>query len=205
MQKDAETNNQDTPLGEESPPSEPSAATTAPEPILVTTPAKSSWLRRTMVWVLVVSGALLAGILVTYFVLYQPANSALAQTRAEVSTLSRELDQTRSDLERSESGLETSQGDLEGVRFNLALAKVETNVAYARLALATRDLLTARQELSAADANLAALVELLPDEETGEALQERLTEIRGDLSTDSVSASEQLRVLGENLARLETP
>ncbi len=170
---------------------------------------RPSWAQKALPWVIVTLVSLLVGFAIGFFLLYLPANTGLKQVQTDLSELQGKLDSTTQELETTQSNLSQAQSDAEKAQaaadtltFNLALSRVQANVGLARLALAQTDLLTARQELSAADTNLKELVKGL-DAETAKALQDRLSAIRIQLNSDSKKAVEELRILGENLGRIE--
>ncbi len=151
-------------------------------------------------WIL---AAPLVGFLLAFILLYLPAQSALSQTRSDLKNTQSQLTQANSNLDTAQKDLQSTQDDLDTAQFDLALADLENNVTYARLALATRDLLTARQEMSVAPDNLAKFNALLNDPDMESALTERVTSIRGLLTTNSTQALDELRALSENLQRIE--
>ncbi|MHB1120164.1 MAG: hypothetical protein ACYC11_08900, partial [Bellilinea sp.] len=67
----------------------------------------------------------------------------------------------------------------------------------------SRDLLTARQEVSAAVSNLQSLLPFIKDKEISAALSDRMDVIDKAVYTNSSEALEELRILSENLLRLE--
>ncbi len=154
-------------------------------------------------WIAGIAAALLIGFLIAYFWLYRPASLSLAQTSADLAAAQSELSTTQADLEKTQTDLETAQGKITDNRFSQALISVQMNVAYTRLALATKDLLTARQEFSTAETNFADLKAQLSDDEVVSALEQRFKAIRTNLTSDSATALEELRTLSENLTRLE--
>ncbi len=173
-------------------------------------PKPKSGLQRVWPWLAAVLASLLVGAGLVFFLLYLPASSALRQTRAELTSATTALDQAeskaeglQSDLTSATGQLERMQAELETLRLSHAVSKLQANISYARLALVNKDLLTARQELSDADANLAELTLLLDDPDTTSALADRLKTIRASLTSDPSKALEEMRTLGENLARLE--
>ena len=168
------------------------------------------WYRKVVPWIIAVLVSLAAGFLLGFFLLYQPAvgqlrntNNQLGTAQEQITNLESSLEDVNSDLSTAQAELTRTQQQLERVEFNQALAEVQANVTYARLALATKDLLTARQELSAAELNLVELNKLLADQDTASALTERIQLVRASLVSDSVKALEELRLLSENLARIE--
>jgi hypothetical protein len=182
----------------------------SPPPAEDTATKKPDFFRKALPWVIAVLVSLLAGFLVGFFLLYQPANIQLRNTTSEWLATQEQLSLVESELDISQNSLKQTQGDLESTQamlvnasFNQALADVQANIAYARLALVTKDLLTARQELSAADGNLRTLNAMLEDPETADALDERLKSIRARLVTDPALALEEIRLLSENLSRIE--
>ncbi len=154
-------------------------------------------------WLGGIAAALLIGFLAAYFWLYTPANQALARASSELSAVQAELSTTQADLETSQTELKAAQSTLDQSSFNQALDAVQMNVTYTRLALATRDLLTARQEFSAAETNFAVLKAQLEDKEVVSALEARIKAIRANITSDSSTALEELRTLSENLERIE--
>ena len=169
-----------------------------------------NFFRKALPWVMVGLVALILGFVGCYISLYRPIALELRETQTQLSTTMAQLAQTENEFQVAQNALKQRQEELESIQvqltnttFNQALAEVQTNVAFARLALVTKDLLTARQELSAADGNLKILTALLEIPETSTALVERLTSIRAKLTNDSAMALEELRILSENLTRIE--
>jgi len=164
-------------------------------------PAKTSPVGR---WILIVLGAVIVGFAVAFIWLYVPASKDLRQATSDLAAAQEKLTTTTTDLETTTAKLNSTSSELTAAQLQQALAKVEANVAYARLSLVTRDLLTARQEVSAASENMTLLLPLIPDTETATALKDRMANISDLIITDSAKALEELRTLSENLLRLET-
>lgn len=154
-------------------------------------------------WLLGLLAALILGFGVAFFALTLPAWQELKQVKADLTSTQEKLSAAEANLKITSASLETAEKDLAGAQYAVALARVQTNVAYARASLVSRDLLTARQEVSAAVTNLQALLPFLSDKNVREALTERMKGIDKALSTDSAKALEELRILSENLLRLE--
>ena len=167
----------------------------------VAEPAKTNSVGR---WVLILLATLVIGFGAAFFALYLPAGQELRQVKGDLAAAQEKLTTVESDLAKTTSDLNAATAELKAARYNRALARVEANVAYARLALVTRDLLTARQEVSAAAENMTALLPLIEDQETAKALEDRMTGIRTAIDTDSAKALDELRTLSENLLRLES-
>ncbi len=171
-----------------------------------------NWLRRNTPWLAGILIALLVGFGLAFFLLYQPALQSMQLARQDadqkaqtVATLETDLENTRVTLDQTRNDLKTTTDTLKELQYQSTLTTLQTNVAYARLALVTKDLLTARQELSAAQANLKSFTALLGDEEIETALNERLALVRSTVSSDPAKGLEELRILAENLSRLEKP
>ena len=172
-----------------------------PEIEATAVPARTSRVGR---WVLILLATLVVGFGAAFFALYLPASQELRQVKGDLTAAQEKLTTAESDLDNTTSDLNAATAELKAARYNRALAQVEANVAYARLALVTRDLLTARQEVSAAAENMTALLPLIEDQETAKALEDRMTGIRTAIDTDSTKALDELRTLSENLLRLES-
>ena len=155
-------------------------------------------------WVLILLATLVIGFGAAFFALYLPTGQELRQVKSDLAAAQEKLSTAESDLNKTTSDLSAATAELKAARYNRALARVEANVAYARLALVTRDLLTARQEVSAVAENMNALLPLIEDQETAKALEDRMTGIRTAIDTDSAKALDELRTLSENLLRLES-
>lgn len=177
------------------------AAPTETETAKPYVPAKTSMVGR---WFLIILGTLIVGFAAAFFVLYVPAARDLRQAKSDFTTASDKLATTTADLQTTTGKLESTTRDLAEARFTQALARVQANVAYARLALVTRDLLTARQEVSAAGESMSTLLPLISDSETSKALEDRMGSIQKLIVTDSAKALEELRTLSENLLRLQS-
>ncbi len=169
---------------------------------------KSFW-QKSLRWVLVVLLSLAIGFALGFFLLYMPANNALSQAKIDLADTKGALELVDTKAADLQAGLsdanaqvKTSALALDSAKIDIALARMQANISYARLALINKDTLTARQELSDADANLANLTLLINDRETSSTLADRLKNIRADLSSDPSKALEELRILSENLDRL---
>ena len=150
------------------------------------TPAKKprTRLQKALTWIGVVLLALLVGFGVAFFVLYLPLQRNYVAASKELATLRSDYEKVSSELSALKAEYQRTQEQLNKGQFDWVLSRLVSNVSYLRLALITKDNLTAQQELSAAEANLKALAPLLNDPQTAQALEE-------------------LRLLSENLARLK--
>lgn len=171
-----------------------------------------AWLRKSLPWAVVILVSLLIGFGLAYFLLYLPAEQARFEADRQVSLqagqieeLEANLSETRQQLQQTQTELEQTSQELKAVQYRAALTALQNNVSYARLALVTKDLLTARQELSSASSNLRKLIPMLGDKEIETALTERLAFIRTNMVSDPEKSLEELRILAENLSRLEKP
>lgn len=169
-----------------------------------------SWLQKSLGWIAAVLVSLIVGAALVIFLLYLPADRAMRQAQSDLASAQNELEVITAKMEGLESSLtgvtdqlDSAEASLESANLNLVVARLQANIAYARVALLSKDTLTARQELSDADANLAELTLLLDDSETTSALADRLKTIRASLTSDSSKALNEMRTLGENLSRLE--
>src|SRR5512145_1447286 len=95
-------------------------------------PNKTSMVGR---WIIIILATLIVGFGAAFFALYLPANLELKQTKANLIAAQEKLATTEADLTGTTSDLKSATAELEAARFNRALAKVEVNVAYARLSL----------------------------------------------------------------------
>lgn len=154
-------------------------------------------------WALILLATLVVGFGAAYFALALPAHQELKQARADLAAAQEKLGAAESELEVTSRDLDETSGELASAQYGLALARVQANVAYARASLVSRDLLTARQEVSAAVANLQGLLPFIKDKEISAALSDRMDGIDKAVYTDSSKALEELRILSENLLRLE--
>jgi len=171
-----------------------------------------AWLRKSLPWAAVILVSLLIGFGLAYFLLYLPAEQARFEADRQVSLqagqieeLEANLNEIRHQLQQTQTELEQTSQELKAVQYRAALTALQNNVSYARLALVTKDLLTARQELSSASSNLRKLIPMLGDKEIETALTERLAFIRTNMVSDPEKSLEELRILAENLSRLEKP
>ena len=149
--------------------------------------------------------SLLVGFALGAFLLYIPARDALRQSQADLASTksSLELAETKaegmqSSLDSATSQLESAQSELKSSNLSLVISKLQENIGRARLALVSKDILTARQELSDADANLAELTLSLDDIETTSAMADRLKTIRTNITSDPSKALEEMRILGKS-------
>lgn len=171
-----------------------------------------AWLRKSLIWLAIVLVSLLVGFGLAYFLLYLPAEQARIEASQQVlllneqiATLEADLDQAREQLQKTQDELEQTAGELKVLQYSAALTALQHNVTYARLALVTKDLLTARQELSSANTNLKKLIPMIGDKDIETALTERLAAVRSSMTSDPEKSLEELRILAENLSRLEKP
>lgn len=163
--------------------------------------AKSS--RHIGQWILALLAALIVGFGTAYFVLTLPAQQELKLVKADLADAQEKLATAESDLKITSADLNATEKELSSAQYSLAVARVQANVAYARASLVSRDLLTARQEVSAAVINMQALLPFIKDKNISAALSERMEVIDKAVYTDSAKALEELRILSENLLRLE--
>lgn len=170
------------------------------------------WLRKGLVWAGIILVSLLIGFGLAYFLLYVPQEQARFDAERELSRLTKqigeleaELSQTHQQLQETQNQLEQTDGELKALQYSSALTALQLNVTYARLALVTKDLLTARQELSSASTNLKRLIPMIGDKDIENALTERLAKVRSSVTSDPEKSLEELRILAENLSRLEKP
>jgi flagellar basal body-associated protein FliL len=170
--------------------------------------SKTFW-QQALRWVLIVLLSLAAGFALCFFFFFMPANSnltqekiTLADTKASLEVADAKSADLQTRLTDANSQLKVVTDELDSIKVNLYLARLQTNISYARLALINKDTLTARQELSGADENLVQLTLVLNDSETASTLADRLKNIRLDLTGDPSKALDELRILSENLDRL---
>lgn len=191
-------------------PAEPAAAQetpkeglhwTKPSPAIQESAAPSRNIGR---WIIALLATLIVGFGAAFFTLALPAQQELKQLRADLSDTQEKLAAAESDLKATSADLDATSSELTAAQYSLALARVQANVAYARASLVSRDILTARQEVSAAMTNMQALLPFIKDKDISAALSERMTVIYKALYNDSATkALEELRILSENLLRLE--
>jgi len=154
-------------------------------------------------WALILLATLIVGFGTAYFALALPAQLELKQARTDLVAAQEKLEAVELELETTSRDLDNTSSELASAQYGLALARVQANVAYARASLVSRDLLTARQEVSAAVTNLQGLLPFIKDKEISAALSDRMDVIDKAVYTDSSKALEELRILSENLLRLE--
>ncbi len=170
------------------------------------------WVRKSLPWAVVILVSLLIGFGLAFFLLYQPAEQARRQAAQQVllqneqiAALEADLSQTQEQLEKTRIELEQTSEELKILQYTATLTALQNNISYARLALVTKDLLTARQELSSANSNLKKLIPMIGDKDIETSLTERLALVRSRMTSDPEKSLEELRILAENLSRLETP
>lgn len=154
-------------------------------------------------WILALLAALIVGFGAAFFALTLPTQQELKQVKVDLADAQEKLATAESDLKTTGADLDATEEELSSAQYALALARVQANVAYARASLVSRDLLTARQEVSAAVTNMQVLLPFIKDKNISEALSERMKGIDKAVYTDSAKALEELRILSENLLRLE--
>lgn len=171
-----------------------------------------AWLRKSLTWMAIVLVSLLIGFGLAYFLLYLPAEQARMEAsrqillqNEQIATLEADLNQTGEQLQKTQDELQQTSEELKALQYSAALTALQHNVTYARLALVTKDLLTARQELSSANSNLKKLIPMIGDKDIETALTERLNTVRSSITSDPEKSLEELRILAENLTRLEKP
>ncbi|KPL82444.1 hypothetical protein SE15_09825 [Thermanaerothrix daxensis] len=171
-----------------------------PEP--VAEKPQRRWWQKALTWLLIVLLAFGAGFGVAFFALYFPLQREAASMRSELNTLRQDYEKASAELETLRADYQRAEEALTSGQLDMVLSRLISNVSYARLALITKDNLTAQQELSAAEARLKDLEPLLNDPQTFQALQERFKVIRNSLTSNPNKALEELRLLSENLARI---
>jgi len=171
-----------------------------PEPVAEKPPRR--WWQKALTWLLIVLLAFVAGFGVAFFALYFPLQREAASMRSELNTLRQDYEKASAELETLRADYQRAEEALTSGQLDMVLSRLISNVSYARLALITKDNLTAQQELSAAEARLKDLEPLLNDPQTFQALQERFKTIRNSLTSNPNKALEELRLLSENLARI---
>lgn len=154
-------------------------------------------------WALILLATLVIGFGAAYFALVLPAQQELNQARGDLASAREKLEAAETELETTSRDLKETSSELASAQYGLALARVQANVAYARASLVSRDLLTTRQEVSAAVTNMQSLLPFIKDKEISAALSDRMDVIDKAVYTDSSKALEELRILSENLLRLE--
>lgn len=216
--------NEKEPVPEVTPPNEVEESTpsgeTMPEETQPTSEAALSsekkptpaWLRKSLAWMAIVLVSLLIGFGLAYFLLYLPAEQARMEAsrqillqNEQIATLEADLNQTGEQLQKTQDELQQTSEELKALQYSAALTALQHNVTYARLALVTKDLLTARQELSSANSNLKKLIPMIGDKDIETALSERLATVRSSMTSDPEKSLGELRILAENLTRLEKP
>lgn len=183
-------------VGSETPSPEPEISEVAPPK-----PTRKWW-QKPLTWLLIVLAAFVAGFGVAFFALYFPLQREATAMRQELTTLRQDYEKTSAELTTLRADYQRVEEALAAGQMDMVLSRLISNVSYARLALITKDNLTAQQELSAAEARLKDLEPLLNDPQTMQALQERFKTIRSSLSSNPNKALEELRLLSENLARI---
>ncbi len=154
-------------------------------------------------WALILLATLVVGFGAAYFALALPAQQELNQAKTDLAAAQEKLEAAETELATTSRDLNQTSSELAAAQYGLALARVQANVAYARASLVSRDLLTARQEVSAAVTNLQSLLPFIKDKEISAALSDRMDVIDKAVYTNSSEALEELRILSENLLRLE--
>ncbi len=170
------------------------------------------WLRKGLTWAAAGLVFLILGWGLAYFLLFVPEEQARFEAEQQVNrqaeqiaALEADLTQTREQLQKTQAELEQTSEELKALQYSAVLTALQNNVSYARLALVTKDLLTARQELSSASNNLKKLIPMIGDKDIESALSERLATVRSSMTSDPEKSLEELRILAENLSRLEKP
>lgn len=171
---------------------------------------KPSLLKKLSTWAVIGLVLLTIGAAITYIALYIPAHNNFILTRTELTAMTTKADGLQTDLDKTKADLSSMQ--TENARLNQSLketgtmallARLQYDVAAARLGLASKDSLAARQSLALAEQDLTDLIPLLPDTETAQGLKDRLSTASVALGTSQTKAAEELRSLAEALTTLQ--
>ncbi len=194
-------------------------AETAPveEPPKKQTP---SWVKKTLIWFVILVLVFLSGVIVSQLTsvtplrnnLFSVTNQSIEQ-RTEIEDLKAELESTQNELSDTKSELsdtramftesnQTLVASQQELQRQTGLLDLKFNIAEARVAAANEDKLSLRQSLNLAEKNLAQLEDIL-EPEIYEIIQERLETIQKSTKSNLTKAVEELRMLSENLIRIE--
>lgn len=178
------------------------------------------WVKKTLIWFVILVLVFLSGVIVSQLTSVTPLRNNLQNiTRqnidhlAEIDELKTELDSTKNDLSNTKSELSDIRSTLSESNQTLAASQQELqrqtslldlkfNIAEARVAAANQDKLSLRQSLNLAEKNLDQLQDIL-EPEIYEIIQERLETIQKTAKSNLTKAAEELRMLSENLIRIE--
>jgi septal ring factor EnvC (AmiA/AmiB activator) len=173
--------------------------------------ARRIW-RTALIWMVVVSAALLAGVLIYHFVRYKPANETLIQTQSELSQVKLANDDFTARLaivDEEVAGLESSnqalQSEVSTTKAHLELLKVLVDVSNARIALFLEDTTSAKSALTNTTQRLEILLPSIAeyDANLAQSMPQRLNIIINGLDRDIATAKIDLELFTKDLLEVE--
>jgi hypothetical protein len=159
------------------------------------------FLRRLLRWATAVLAIFVLGIVLTWIVQVRPSVKEVRELGEQVEQLEGELD----DLNEAEAENVILRANLEDTQLHLSLLSILVDVSSAQLALNDDNLETAQASLAETDVKLDFLLENLgtDQQETLEAMQERLSLALGEINEDAFAAQSDLEVLRNSILALE--
>ena len=178
-----------------------------------------AWVKKNLIGLAVILIIFVAGYVTSQISSAAALRNNLRVAEAELDSLKEELNSTKTLLSKTNQDLSVLQNNyselqsesqqtttelnnlLSATEYNQNLSALLYDVALTRIALASKDKLSAKQNLSLADTHFNAIAELL-DKDTRDSIRTRLEEVHRLTSTNLTSALEELRTLTENLERI---
>lgn len=169
-------------------------------------PAKRNFFKTALNWVTVSLIFFLIGAGVVYFTLYQTTSNALAAAKVENTQVSEKLSAAEVDLEKVKTDLSTAQlsltdiqTSLQNEQINSLLYKFQADVNTARVGVLNLDPSSARQALTFAKEDLAALSKTSINADSLSGLKSRIDTAVTYLESDPQKAMGALDTLYTNL------
>jgi hypothetical protein len=161
----------------------------------------ASFMRKALLWVVILLLAVGSGALAVYWYLYRPLSQELEQTRSQVQQAQQQI----AELEVYQSQNEALREEQRQTNIQVYILRALSDVNAARLALATEDAGTARDALSNTGRDLRSLANLVGPDQRSQlaAMQERLQLALNEMNRDAFAAQSDLGVLEANLRQLE--
>ena len=170
------------------------------------------FLRKALLWLLIIAISFLAGFLVNHFVRYQPLANALDEIKAdldqayaEIDDLTRENERLASEINSADEEIATLQEDLDAARANIKYFQILVDVNNARIHLFLEDIEAAQAALEDTQARLQDLLPVIEEinPELAISLPRRLDLIVSGLERDPETGRIDLELFTKDLLELE--
>lgn len=166
------------------------------------------FLRKALIWLVVIVLAFGAGVGTFYFVRFQPTQERLSQQRQAVQEAQDEIADLESEVDRLSAFEERNQElqqEIDDVRLHITILSARSSVSDALLALSEENIAEAKLELDKVGQTLETLKDMLNQDQVDVVnnMLQRHELIMEELDRDAFSARSDLEVLSSKLGSLE--